>query len=520
MRKKAVTAAAAAGIAAFAIGAAAVTSNAPKKAQASSHREAPLISNDPTADLTDLYAFPSPGQTGRISLISNVIPIEVPAEGPNYYNLDDHARYRTMIDTNGDGKADKGFYLLTKTKQTNPETFLYTTGEVSSLHDPDLAVQQTWTLWFKNGTKKPEIVATGDTAPNNVGARSMPNYGNLASSAIVNGKYGIKVFVGPREDPFSIDVGRIFDLLSVGGPGTDNLKGVNVHTIAIEAPASLLRASAAQPVIGVWSAVDRKAATYVKVKRHGKTRKVRKIAWTQVERLGQPLINEVIIPRGDKDEWNTVGPDQDAQFEHYYTKPALVGALNQLVLKPVLQGALGGGYSDSLLAKTDGRADLAAILLRGFAVPGVLDLTFAPGDAPDTQPVDELRLNTNTAGTPAANVDRRGLLCNFASPAPFNAYDTAACTPGQLDGYPNGRRLGDDSTDIAIAALIGLPLPIVPADIQRPYAFLAMGGPNLPTTGALGLLHDGADGVPSNDANGGVFDNSFPYALPPNPGHS
>ena len=299
MRRTAVTAAAITGVAAFAIGAAALTPNAAKKAKASSHREAPLISNDPTADLTDLYAFMSPGKTDTVTLMANVIPIEIPAEGPNYYNLDDTVRYRIMVDTNGDGKAEKRFVLKTHTSYAKG-TFLYNTGPVTSLTSPNLAVKQVWNLSYGKDDKHQKIVARGRTAPNNVGKTSMPNYAALAQSAVKNAKIGsksIKVFVGPREDPFAIDVGRIFDFLSVGGPGTDNLAGVNVHTIAIEVPASLLRKSDAQPVIGVWAATDRQVVKTVVRKRNGRNTKVRIKTWTQVERLGQPLVNEVLIPR-------------------------------------------------------------------------------------------------------------------------------------------------------------------------------------------------------------------------------
>ena len=528
MQRRSVLTAAAAGLTALAVGAAALPSNAPTRAIASSHREAPLISNDPTADLTDLYAFPSPDAPGTVTLIANVIPIEVPAEGPNYYNLDDTARYNIKIDNNGDGKPELTFTLRTTTTNTNPATFLYAGGQVSSAHDPNLFVQQTWKVWLRHGTGQATLIGGGETAPNNVGKRVFPGdtYASVANSAITTLHYqgnDIKAFVGPREDPFSIDVGRIFDLLGVGGTGTDNLKGVNVHSIAIQVPASLLRRSTDDPVIGVWASVDRQTFGTSYVRRHGRLVKKHTHSWHQVERLGQPLINEVVIPRGMKDYWNSVGPDQDAQFEKYYTKPELVPLLNQIVVQPILDGALGCGACTSALAQTDNRADLSAILLRGFKYPNTgtaaLDLTFHAA-AQKQRPVDELRLNTAVAATSSATVDRRGLLCNFASPAPYDGYDDPACA-GQFDGYPNGRRLGDDSTDIAIAALIGLPIDnLIPAGIQRPYALLTMGSTHLPTSGStLSLLHDGADGVLHNDANGGIFAGGFPFVLPPNAGN-
>jgi len=330
------------------------------------------------------------------------------------------------------------------------------------------------------------------------------------------------MFVGPREDPFFIDVGRIFDLLAVGGKGTDNLAGVGVHSIAIQVPADMVRRSKSDPVIGVWAAVDRMKDVKVRGKH--------KRAWRQIERLGQPLINEVIIPRRDKDRWNTITPANDAQFEHYYKAPFLAAALNGQVIQPLLDAVLHCGNACPLAATT-GRADLSAILLRGFRFPAtgtpVVDLTFH-SPARKQKPVDELRLNTSTPATPSASVDRRGLLCNFQTPTggvgtALHTLDIPPCSPGQLDGYPNGRRLADDVTDIQVAAVLGLPINgLIPASLQRPYSLLAMGEGVNPAGGPfdpLKALFFGADGVQKNDANGGKFGNQFPFVLNPNPGH-
>ena len=214
----------------------------------------------------------------------------------------------------------------------------------------------------------------------------------------------------------------------------------------------------------------------------------------QVERLGQPLINEVIIPRGLKDYWNSVGPDKDYQFEKYYTdqsKPGtLIHSLNGLLLNPLLtrcsarhpprparRPGAGDGPCRSL-------GDPAARVQVPERPPAALDLTFGKGDA--GKPVDELRLNTVAAATPSDKVDRRGLLCIFAGAGGFPALTNPACSPAQFDGYPNGRRLGDDVTDIEIAALIGLPIDhLIPSGIQRAYSLLALGGPNLPDSGPV-----------------------------------
>ena len=406
---------------------------------------------------------------------------------------------------------------------------------------PNLSVRQTWTLWSQKGDGPSVKVGSGITAPNNVGKNSFPGgYDPVRQQAITTLGDGTKVFVGPSEDPFAIDVGRIFDLIGVGGKGTDNLAGFNVHSIALQVPLALIRKSASQPVIGGWAAVDRMVAgkggdnsldrrSKAAKKTHKHPGRASAKHWVQVERLGQPLINEVIIPRGLKDYWNSVGPDKDYQFEKYYTdqdKPGqLIHSLNGLLLNPLLTAVLGSppaATGPTGLAQETGRADLSAILLRGFKYPNdstpALDLTFGKGDA--GKPVDELRLNTAVAATPSDKVDRRGLLCVFAGAGGFPALTNPGCSPAQFDGYPNGRRLGDDVTDIEIAALIGFPIDhLIPSGIQRAYSLLALGGPNLPDTGPVGLLKFGADGVPVNDANGGLFGNAFPFLNSPNAGN-
>jgi hypothetical protein len=539
--RTAIAAGVATGAAALVLGAVALTASGPPKAVASSHREAPLIANDPTADLTDFYLFPSPDAPGTVTMIANVIPLEAPPEGPNYYNLDDSARYRFNIDWNGDGKADRTWTLRTHTTTAYPGTFLYNIGPIKSIDDANLSVRQTWTLWSQKGDGPSVKVGSGITAPNNVGKNSFPGgYDPVRQQAITTLGDGTKVFVGPSEDPFAIDVGRIFDLIGVGGKGTDNLAGFNVHSIAIQVPLALIRKSASQPVIGGWAAVDRMVAgkggdnsldrrSKAAKKAHKHPGRASAKHWVQVERLGQPLINEVIIPRGLKDYWNSVGPDKDYQFEKYYTdqdKPGqLIHSLNGLLLNPLLTAVLGSppmATGPTGLAQETGRADLSAILLRGFKYPNdstpALDLTFGKGDA--GKPVDELRLNTAVAATPSDKVDRRGLLCVFAGAGGFPALTNPGCAPAQFDGYPNGRRLGDDVTDIEIAALIGFPIDhLIPSGIQRAYALLALGGPNLPDAAPVGLLKFGADGVLANDANGGLFGNAFPFLNTPNAGN-
>ena len=172
--RTAILAGVATGAAALVLGAAALTASGPSKAVASSHREAPLIANDPTADLTDFYLFPSPDRPGTVTMIANVIPLEAPPEGPNYYNLDDSARYRFNIDWNGDGKADRTWTLRTHTTTAYPGTFLYNIGPIHSIDDANLSVRQTWTLWSQKGDGPSVKIGSGITAPNNVGKNSFP----------------------------------------------------------------------------------------------------------------------------------------------------------------------------------------------------------------------------------------------------------------------------------------------------------------------------------------------------------
>ena len=409
-----------------------------------------------------------------------------------------------------------------------------TSAPVNSLNDPNLSVTPDLDAVDARRAIGPSTkIGEGTTAPNNVGKNSFPNYEAVAPAGDHHARQRhASVYVGPSEDPFAIDVGRIFDLIGVGGKGTDNLAGFNVGIpIAIQVPLSHIRQSDKQPVIGGWAAVDRmvagKSDSSSRQKRSTAAKKSKKHPsrssakhWVQVERLGQPLINEVIIPRGLKDYWNSVGPDkEDYESEKYYTeqnKPGqLIDALNGLLLKPLLTGAPcspPAATGPTGPAQETGRADLSAILLRGFKYPNdstaALDLTFGKHDA--GKPVDELRLNTTVPATPS--IRWTGAACCATSQAQADSrLSPARPAVPRVRRHPNGRRLGDDVTDIEIAALIGLPIDnLIPSGIQR-ATILALGGPNLPDTWPVPALKFGADGVPLNDANGGVFGNAFPY---------
>ncbi len=400
MRKLAVALAAAA-LVTLALVAAVLRGSGPGAANASSHREAPLISEDPSADNTDLYAFRSPDKPDTLTIVSNFIPGEDPAAGPNYYTFSPSARYDIYVDRNGDGKPDVSYYFQFQRK-TGP----FFLGDTSQPY--------TVTRVIKG---KGTVIARGSTPPDNIGPRSTPNYHATAMKAVTSLAGGGSVFAGQRDDPFFGDIGDIFDLLAIRkgtgatGGGKDFLAGYGVHSIALQIPIS--QVDTTSHTIGIWSAADRHRSSVGG--RGGKG------AWVQVSRLGNPLINEVIIPTGLKDLWNRTDPSKDAQFVKYYKTPILAAVINKLY---------------SLGVPTDNRDDLVQVLLTG--IPKV---TFT-----GSTPADELRINLSVPVTPAASQSRLGVL------------------GGDNQGWPNGRRLNDDVIDIAEQAvggfLLGHKLPL------------------------------------------------------------
>src|SRR5213593_243589 len=282
----------------------------------SSHREAPEISKDPVADNTDLYAFVDPNDSSKVTILANYIPLEEPAGGPNFFQFGDDVLYEIKIDNDGDARADVTYQFRFQTRFTNPETFLYNTGPITSLTSPSWNVRQTYSVT--------RVVVDGDederTAPVRIGPRSTPNYPALANAAIQSLAAGVKVFAGQRDEGFFVDLGSIFDLGALrpfqnlhliplpAASGVNGTKGFNVHTIAISVPKTDVTRGGFDPtdpadprsVIGVWSAARRRKALV----REKNGRLVETGPWVQVSRLGEPLINEVVIELGEKDRWN------------------------------------------------------------------------------------------------------------------------------------------------------------------------------------------------------------------------
>lgn len=428
--------------------------------QASSHREAPLISQDPLADNTDVYAFVSPVNPDRVTFIANFIPLEAPYGGPNFFKFDDNVLYDINIDNDGDAVEDVVFEFRFRTEVRNQNTFLYNTGPITSLDSPNWNVRQFYSVTRFDGPRRGRGTILAEnlpTPPVNVGFRSTPNYDALAASAVRQLPNGTQVFAGQRDDPFYVDL-NVFDLLAVppaDNDNTDSLAGFNVHTIALEVPITSLTANGSRPaaasdpnaVIGVWSTASRPSVTV----RGGGQEKFND-RYVQVSRLGQPLVNEVVIPRGVKDVFNSLHPTGDGAALSFVTDPEV----------PKLLLALFG-----IQSPPTPRNDLVTIFLTGL--PGL-------NQPPNVTPSEMLRLNV--AIGPVSNPNRFGVL------------------GGDIAGFPNGRRLVDDVVDIALRAVAGA-TPLTPSF----------------NTGINAQL---GDGVAANDK---PFLSVFPFVATPHAGN-
>lgn len=377
--------------------------------RASSHREAPLISGDPQADTTDVYAFVSPDAPDTVTLISSWIPFENPQGGPNFYRFGDSVLYEFKIDNNGDGVEDITYQFRFTSQVKNPDTFLYNTGPIRGLDDANRNFTQSYTVARIEGGRTVFTAGPMLTMYDNVGPASAPNYGGNGSGIYAFSQQGGTghVFAGQTDDPFFLDL-RVFDLLygaNLSEAGVDSLAGFNVHSIALRVPKSSLRGSS--PIIGVWATSSRPAVT---TRTAGSETSAG--SFVQVSRLGMPLVNEVVIPVGKKDLWNGSVPAGDAQFLSYVTDPEV----------PKLLQAIYG-----IPAPATPRNDLVSVFLTG--VPGL-------NQPPGVRPSEMLRLNTDIG--PTANPARLGVLSG----------DTA--------GFPNGRRLTDDVVDITLQAAVGV----------------------------------------------------------------
>lgn len=446
---------------------------------ASSHREAPLIIEDPTMDNTDVYMFRSPDAPDTVTIIANFIPLEEPSNGPNFYRFSPSGLYEIHIDNNGDAREDITYQFRFRNDVRDPNTFLYNTGPVTTLDDADLNVRQFYTVTRVNGARRTgtsnRIGNEFQVAPVNIGPKSTPDYPGLANQAVFNlPSNGGKVFAGQRDDSFFVDIGAIVDLLTLrpvqqlhkvgpmaaSAPGVDGLKGFNVHTIAIQVPISQLVAgggtpaapTAANAVIGVWSTTSRSRVTLL-----NQTARRQTIGGTsQVSRLGHPLVNEVVMSLAFKDIFNASEPAGDAPlFTNNET-------FRNRILDPELAKLMTLLYGISVPPAP--RNDLVQVYLTGL--PGA-------NQPPNVIPAEMLRLNVAVPVT--AQPNRLGAIA------------------GDLGGFPNGRRLSDDVVDISLRVVAGV---LVTGFNKEPNNQLT-------------------DGV---DANDRPFLSTFPYAPLPHQG--
>ena len=423
---------------------------------ASSHREAPSITQSPAADNTDVYAFVSfeEGRQDTVTFIMNFWPLQEAAAGPNFYLFDPDINYWLHIDNDGDTLAEISYRFRFRTEFVNGGTFLLSTGPVTSLNDENFNIRQFYSVERIEPGQPPQRLGQNlPVPPPNVGFNSVPDYAPLASAAVRNLNDGSRAYAGPRDDPFYVDLGATFDLLQVTDPGRDTLAGLNVHSIALEVPIARLTADASLPtgaddpdaVIGTWSTTTRDNPLLIPFFTLYSSSMVPQ---AQLSRLGMPLVNEVVIPVAEKDQFNRSQPKNDGQFLNFVVEPELPALLNALF---------------GLDVPATPRQDLVEVFLTG--IQGL-------NQPPNVVPGEMLRLNTAIPPVELAEQNRMGVLA------------------GDLAGFPNGRRLIDDVVDISLQVAAGI---------------LVDG-----TGEGLG------DGVDTNDV---PFSDQFPYLALPHSGN-
>ncbi len=468
----------------------------------SSHREAPLSSIDPTADDTDVYAYTAKDAQDALTVVANWIPFEDPAGGPNFYKFDQRARYYINVDNTGDGKYDVRYRFTFRDKYENGgNSFLYALPGVSSIDDPKLLQKQFYDVerlsygYAKSASSSKKhkkgkrhsrkhkkskgkhrstrrvlrsvrtVARNIPVAPNNVGPKTIPDYDKVANQAITELPGGGKVFAGQRDDPFFVDLGQTFDAINFRpgvipgdhGGGKDDLAGYGVHSIVLQVPEEKVTrdgdevesAKDKNAVVGVWASTERRRVSVLASNNDNDGND-----WVQVSRLANPLVNEVVIPVREKDHFNRTTPDRDAElYGGFVVKPELAAIMNALF---------------DLKVPETGRADIVLAVLQG--IPGLNQQT--------GKPVDTLKVNLGVA--PTDSPKRLGVLA------------------GDNAGYPNGRRLTDDVTDIALRVVAG----VLADPAKFPSLKDACKTATCPNTTPLG------DGVDSNDKS---FLSTFPY---------
>ena len=456
----------------------------PVSTLASSHREAPFITEQPKVDATDFYMFNSyePGRVGYVTLVANYVPLQAPYGGPNYFSLDPDALYEIHVDNNGDAKEDITFQFRFNNKlkdialkigspgqEKQVSVPLINVGTIAAGNTANLNVTENYTVTIVKGNRRTgtaQTITNTDNGANsfvkpvdNIGNKSIPDYAAYAASHMYNvnipGCSGSsRVFVGQRKDSFVVNLGETFDLVNTNPLGPvdgekDDLADANVTSMILEVPAACLTSK--DSVIGGWTTASLRQARLLNPVPSYNRPAIEGGAWTQVSRLGMPLVNELVIGLKDKDKFNSSKPQDDGQFADYVTNPTL----------PALLEVLFGVKAPTKFPRTD----LVAAFLTGI-----------PSLNQTATTAEMLRLNTSTLITPAVSQNNLGVLA------------------GDNAGFPNGRRPGDDVVDIALRVVMGVLLPATDApDGQRAY-----------TDGAV--------------VNAGMFDNAFPYLKTPLPG--
>ena len=559
------------------VGAAIISSNT--FITASSHREAPLIANDALADNTDLYAFRSPNQQNSVTIIANYIPGELPQGGPNYYSFGEDVRYEIHVKNNAATAGDDMIYRFTFTQvNQDPSTFFNI-----RLGQQNLKTTYMCERTINGGQTWQTIVTNGIVPPTNIGARSITGgvglntgsgYGALSDNAVTTATTGEKIFCGPLDDPFFVDLGGIFDLGGIrAGAARDGLACKNIHAICIQALISTLQKDGKETkdatsildpefVIGVYATASRQLTT-VRSETGGKPTNSGK--WVQISRIGMPLTNEVVMPIGEKDYWNSLTPyNEDPALDKYYTNPELglymdasqfgnaVPGLSKLrIQRNSLQAFDFGNGHDGLFGlygnpATTGTAldtalfgkyllrqgqprsvDLLPIFLTG--VPNLAPYQLATGKNGNPLAAgkpfinnfmptfgDMLRLNMAVPITSRQDPKFSSLglvqaaVLGLTDPA-YNTTTALQFIPN-MDGFPNGRRLEDDVTRIELQAVSG----VVLAAIGLWYDDYTAGAAN-PVTPKLVKVLTFTTGVEKNDL---PLRSHFPYLALPKAGTS
>ena len=504
-----------------------MVASASSPAFASSHREAPGITEIPKVDNTDVYAFRSyePGRQDFVTIIANFQPGENPGDGPNYYTMDPDAVYEIHIDSNGDAKEDLTYQFKFANQLSSPKGItlnvggvdqsiaLRHVGPISSANDADLGEREVYTVTQITGDKRSGgrgQLTSGGSATfvkpfDNAGNKSVPNYPAYANQFVYNdvaipgcSTQG-RVFAGQRAEYFAVNLGPIFDLVnfvpiqgapdpvySSGAPfpggitqSQDNQELIgkkNVTSLAIEIPIACLKGTG-NGVIGVWSTASLPQARLLRPTPNTRMSDLQGGALVQVSRLGMPLVNEVVIGLPQKDLFNAAKPTQDGALATYVTNPTFPAILDALFRAPV-NATLGTSFSN--LAPTNfPRNDLVATFLTGIATLNQQSTVTAS---------EMLRLNTAVNPTPRASQKTLGVVAD------------------DLAGFPNGRRPGDDVVDIVLRVAMGRlchPVPIAGTPTN-----LGLCTPAQAPTGTVAYT----DGAPSNAAN---IQNVFPYLNEP-----